>query len=172
MPNTFELISSVTVGSGGAATIDFTSIPSTFTDLCVKLNIRGSNSAVFCGSQLRFNSDSGSNYSYKAIQGDGAAVSSFTGSGSYLFVGNSTAATATANTFSNQEIYITNYAGSTQKTVSVDSAGETNATTIYANLIDGLWTGTAAITSISINNAQSSNWAQYSTAYLYGVKNA
>jgi hypothetical protein len=78
----------------------------------------------------------------------------------------------TANTFGNGEIYIPNYAGSTQKSVSADAVAENNsATYIYSALNAGLWTGTAAITSIKLL-IPSYNFVQYSTAYLYGVSNA
>jgi hypothetical protein len=75
----------------------------------------------------------------------------------------------TASSFSSGEIYIPNYAGSTNKSYSIDSVTEQNATGALAELIAGLWSQTAAITQITLS---SSNFQQYSTAYLYGVSNA
>jgi hypothetical protein len=168
---TFTLIASSTVGSGGAASIDFTSIPSTYTDLCVKLSGRANNGTdAFIQAELRFNSDSSTIYSNKRLRGNGSAAASTQGSSN-----NSIplvllpASAATSNTFSNVEIYVPNYAGSANKSLSCDSVSENNATESYQYLVAGLWASTAAITSISLIAA---NFVQYSTAYLYGVSNA
>jgi hypothetical protein len=79
----------------------------------------------------------------------------------------------TANTFGNFELYIPNYAGSTNKSVSSDYVNENNATGgISYGLLANLWSNTAAINAISLSIYGGTNFAQYSTAYLYGVKNA
>ena len=77
----------------------------------------------------------------------------------------------TASTFGNLQIYIPNYAGSNQKSYSIDSVGENNATDAYQVLSAGKYNQTTAITQVSLRIA-SSNLAQYSTAYLYGIKNS
>jgi hypothetical protein len=178
MANTFELIASSTVGAGGAATIDFTSIVSTFTDLCLKVSLRGAGTS---GNQeyllLRFNNDSGSNYTSRGLAGGGGAIGSGTRSAqTELWCSTSSYgannANDTANTFSSGELYIPNYLGSTQKSVSVDTVVEQNSTSLGSlGITAGIWTGTSAINRITIF-ALSGNWAQYTTAYLYGVKNA
>jgi len=174
MANTYQLISSVTVGSGGAASISFTSIPATYTDLVVLVSARSARTIeprdeLF----IRFNSDSGNNYSNRILQGN--ASSSGSGGGSaqnYLKKGTIPAAGATANTFSNNLIYIPNYAGSTVKSVSRDEVTETNsATNNYLELQAGLWSGTSAITTITFT-CEVSTFVEYSTAYLYGISNA
>lgn len=114
---------------------------------------------------LQFNG-TGINASRK-IEGDGSAASSGTRSDFYL-TGVVNPSSATASTFSSFEIYIPNYAGSTNKSFSVDSVTENNATTAYTNLIAGIWNTTSAINSITISNAL----AQYSTFTLYGIKNS
>ena len=78
--------------------------------------------------------------------------------------------TYTANTFGNGDIYITNYASSNTKTVSIDGVTENNATGSFAILSTGSWT-TTAITSIKLES-DGGTIAQYSTAYLYGIKNS
>ena len=175
MPDTFIKIASVTVGAGGASSIDFTSIPSTYTDLVVKLsgrtaynNIAGSISAY-----VRFNGDTGSNYSGRRVIGTGSSATS-DNSSTTSFISTFLDITAyTANTFGNAEYYIPNYAGSNRKSISVDGVTEHNATLSYAALVAGLWTGTAAITSISIfPEPTTGNFVQYSTAVLYGIKNS
>jgi hypothetical protein len=171
MANTFELISAVTVGGAGAASIDFTSIPSTFTDICVVYSLRSNRAASQEDGKLTFNGTS-TNYSGKVLQGNGASASSYSSSTSYIENLVMPAATATATTFSNGTIYVPNYTASAAKSVSIDSVTENNATTAFTSLIAGLWNNTAVITSLSIAPNQGGSFVQYSTAYLYGVKNA
>ena len=163
MPDTFVKIASVTVGSGGASSIDFTSIPSTYTDLVVKLSPRGAGTYNVL---MSINSSS-SSFSYKLLEGDGASAASYSGTTGRL--GNTV--TTTASTFSSIEVYLPNYAGSTNKSYSVDAVSEANATTAYADLTAGLWSNTAAITALGFTMS-TGNFAQYSTAVLYGIKNS
>jgi len=83
-----------------------------------------------------------------------------------------TGATNTASTFSNGQIYIPNYAGSNNKSFSVDNVTERNATSIQMCLMAGRLANTSAITSISLVSQTSSNLVQHSTATLYGIKNS
>jgi hypothetical protein len=171
MPTYTQIGSAQVAGSGGAATLSFTSIPSTYTDLVLKTSLRGTGSLIYDTLKLTFNG-SATGYSTRYLQGSGSAASSgSSGSATYIEIIDE-GATATASTFSNGEIYIPNYAGSTNKSVSSDSVSETNATTIYMRLSAGLWSNSAAITSITLTPDASAAWAQYSTAYLYGVSNA
>lgn len=166
---TFIKIAQTEVGSGGASSIDFTVIPSTYTDLVVKVSARFSASASYGYAVLAFNGSS-SNFSIKGLYGPGSGSGgTYTSPSNYFgeIVGN----TATASTFSNSELYIANYAGSTNKSWSVDAAGENNATLAQMNFTAGLWSQTAAINQVTIS-PQSGTFLQYTTAYLYGVKNA
>jgi hypothetical protein len=159
------LISAVTVGSGGAASIDFTSIPSTYTDLCLKLSTKTASG----GEWLFINiNGSSANVSGRYLYGDGASASSGTVSAGTLV---SPSSPTSWTGFSNNEFYFPNYAGSTYKSISVDGVNENNASAADAMLTALLWSNTSAINQITIL-AQSQNLAQYSTAYLYGVKNA
>jgi len=170
---TYQLISSVTVGSGGAASIAFTSIPATYTDLLVKMSAR-SNRNVFLASaiDLRFNSNS-ANYSTLNITKESGVVSSGGASGSEAQLGYISQDTDTANTFGSAEIYIPNYTSSNNKSFSVETAQENNGTTQYMTLMAGLWSDSAAITSIAFRVfAGSFDFKEYSTAYLYGISNA
>lgn len=172
MANTFELISAVTVGSGGAASIDFTSIPATFTDLCIEISVRDTSAGGAWGSgKITFNS-SGSGYSGRNAYGIGNS----TGSDSYSFSGAgiyfpTEASPATASTFNNCSVYIPNYTSANYKSASLDSVTENNNVSAIAHFNAVLWSNTAAITQITLAPA-SGTFVQYSTAYLYGVKNA
>ena len=170
MANTFELIASSTVGSGGAASIDFTSIPSTFTDLQLMLSARGASTALYAN--IKLNNSSSAIYSLRTIYGDGSAAASQNDSGATYFERFLMVSSAyTANTFSNGMLYIPNYAGSTNKSVMFDSVNENNATSSQSFMVAGLWASTAAINQITLT-PNTGNFAQYSTAYLYGIKNS
>lgn len=164
---TLELIDSVTVGSGGAASIEFTSIPQTYSDLILKVSCRGDVTATTFTSLRLLPNGSSSNGSTRWIRGNGAAASSDTDA-TGIYSGESNTNGATANTFSSFEWYIPNYAGSTYKSFSIDSVHEQNGTTAYQHLVAGLWSNTAAITSITLNLGAGS-FVEHSTAYLYGV---
>ena len=169
---TFIKIASVTVGSGGASSIDFTSIPSTYTDLCVKLSMRVNAGSGGYQTYVRFNSDSGSNYSWRNLLGTGSStVSQNSSPDTGMRITMSVSSGDTASTFSNSELYIPNYAGSTYKSVSADGVSENNATAATADLAAGLWSSTSAITAVNVF-ASGANFVQYSTATLYGIKNS
>lgn len=167
MANTFELIAAVTVGSGGASTIDFTSIPSTYTDLCLVSSLRSSDGSDYCG--LKFNNSS-SSFSSRQIYGTGSGAGSTTRSNNDL-TAIQTPSSYTASTFSNNSIYIPNYAGSTNKSYSRDSVFENNGTNAIQTLEAGLWSSTSAINQVTLVHP-TATFVQHSTAYLYGVKNA
>jgi hypothetical protein len=159
-----------TTVSSPQATVEFTSIPQSYTDLVVKVSARLSASAVTQSGGIYFNT-SAADSSYRTVQGNGSTTSSNNGSGQVeIYAGEWPAASATANTFSNTEIYIPNYTGSQQKSISVDSVAENNATTTTAILIAGLSTKTAAITSITLRPfSGGQNIVTNSTFTLYGV---
>ena len=170
MANTYTLISSVTVGAGGASSIDFTSIPNTYTDLLLDLSIRGASNAASNGFfyQLKLNGSSTS-YTGRTINGQGTSATSGSYTGIY---GYNPASDYTANTFNNDLIYIPNYAGSTNKSLSIDSTSENNSATVNnLTLVAALWSNTAAVNQLTITMG-GGNVAQYSTAYLYGIKNS
>lgn len=174
MPNTMTLIASSTVGSGGSANIDFTSIPSTYTDLCLKLSLRTNNNPDSNGyglAALSVNSTSTS-FSNRRLTSDtgGGFLGSFSSTNTNLSVG-ITGSAVTANIFANSEIYFPNYTSSNYKSFSLDTVNENNAAQSWVSLLAGIWNNTAAITSIGFT-AVSGLFLQYSTAYLYGIKNS
>ena len=162
MANTFTLIASNTL-STTTASVTFSSIPATYTDLLVKVSSRANADvvAVICsinGSAL----DSG-----KRIRGNGVDAAS-TSSAENFGVNNNS---ATASTFSNAEWYFPNYASSNYKSVSMDGVSENNGTDAYSSLTAGLESTTSAITSLSFAPS-SGSFVQYSTFYLYGISNS
>jgi hypothetical protein len=154
-----------------ASSVTFSSIPSGYTDLKVVISPRANGSRGEDALLIRFNSDSTSgNYSIKWLRGNGSSATSGDGvgyAGGYL--GEFNGGTSTANTFTSQEIYIPNYTGGTQKSFSSDMGQEANQTLAYAHLTAGLWTGTAAITSITFIDHNSNSFVANSTFTLYGI---
>lgn len=173
MPTFTQIGSAVTVGAGGASSIDFTSIPNTYTDLVVKISARTNRSGQPNDDILvQVNGNTSAIYSQRRAVGNGASVFSDSSSGSNVGVSFATGPTATASTFGNAEIYIPNYAGSTNKSMSADGVSENNATTAWAGMNAFLASTTSAISSITLKPLSGTLFDQHSTAYLYGVSNA
>lgn len=156
------LISTVTVTGSPAASIDFSSIAGTATDLylVISWNSSGNNDSIF----IQFNG-SGSSYTKRNLLGFGTG-SPISQSGSDSYFGSNK--TTTANTFNSGQIYIPNYAGAAYKSYSSEDVSEANGADSYANLTAGLWSSTAAITSIKLDLA-AGNFVVGSTASLYSI---
>ena len=172
MANTYTLIASSTVGAGGASNIEFTSISASYTNLLVKVSVRGDSGGTDI--KIQFNGSTSSVYSYKRVYGTGNAVNT-TGTTTTNLINNMVAQSSyTASTFGNGEIYIPNYTSSNAKSVSIDGVTENNSTGSFQTLTAGLWNPVtqAAITSIRLEIDGGANFVQYSTAYLYGIKNS
>jgi hypothetical protein len=168
MPGSYVKIQSVTVTGATAANMEFTNIPGTFDDIVVLISAR-TNRTVYVGDALlaSFNGST-SNFTGRYLIGDGSSVSSGTDVPRYF--GAAPTSAATTSTFGNVLVYIPNYAGSTNKSFSVDSVTEHNGTDGYQTLIAGLWSNTAAITSITITPNIGTALLQHSSATLYGIK--
>ena len=172
---TYKLIASNTVGSA-VTSVTFSSIPSTYTDLVVKFSARTTQTGSLGNASdisLQFNAVT-SGYSSRLLYANVAVASptSASNSGSSIvWGGNATNADATANTFGNGEMTIPNYVSANYKSVSIDSVSENNSTNATTELVAGLWSNTAAITSITLTPG-AGNFVQYSTFTLYGISNA
>ena len=151
--------------AASAASVTFANIPqSGYTDLKIVYSTRSIEAATSTSLTITFNGSSAS-LTDRNLQGSGSAAASNTGS---TYIGETSGASATANTFGNAEIYIPNYLSSNYKSFSIDSVMENNATTSFSNLIAGLWSNTAAVTSVGIV-AGASSFAANSTFSLYGI---
>ena len=174
MATTYQLISSVTVGAGGASSIDFTSIPATYTDLLIKFSTRTTYSGLRDQIAIRINGSSTTDYSVRWLYGiPSIATSSATDTGyGFALSGYTSGDTSTANTFGSGEVYIPNYAGSNNKSMSGEGVSESNDTSTGLAMSAMLRANTAAITSLRVESYNGFNLKQYSTAYLYGIKNS
>jgi hypothetical protein len=166
--NSFESISTVTVGSGGSATITFSSIPSTYTHL--QLRWFSKNTSADYGIRGQFNSDSAANYSYHELYGTGSAAGAFSGvSQTYAQLGQN--ADATTSVFGTGIIDILDYANTNKyKTVRALSGYDKNGGGALA-FDSSSWRSTSAISSIYLYS-NTGNFAQYSSFALYGIKGA
>lgn len=156
----YTKIASITVGASPVTSVTFSSIPQTYKDLVLKM-CAGSTAGLAL-QYFTFNGST-SNFQYTAIRAGANAIASFgTGINAIWASYNS----YDTSTFSNSEAYISNYTGSTYKSASVDAVNEMNNNAdVYSVLNTGLWSDTAAITSITVTATAQQN----STFYLYGV---
>lgn len=171
---TMTLISSQTLG-GTTASVTFSSIPSNYNDLKLVISARGDTTAYPIAINLKINSDTTSKYSYTHLLGNSSAASSTRASSQTVnAIQNVDGASATASTFGSWEIYIPNYTSTGNKQFFDIDVVETNDTTAaHANIAANahLYTGTAGITQIDLTPS-SGNFVQYSSFYLYGIKNS
>jgi hypothetical protein len=177
-PGNYESIATVTVGSGGAANIEFTSIPSTYTHL--QIRGIGRNSQAATGGQsmyMQFNSDTGANYSRHylgAYQGEASAVwAGGAANESFIVAFLLPTNNLSSNIFAGGVIDILDYKDTNKyKTTRSFGGYDMNGATTgynYLNLNSGNWRSTNAITSIKLYGA-SSDFMQYSQFALYGIK--
>jgi hypothetical protein len=154
------------------ASISFNSIPQDFTDLYITASLQNATgNEVF----VRFNQDSGANYSWRRLRGTGTVASSDASStygapynSFYYFMYSSTITNDGANLFGNGQLHIPNYSGSTVKSISSDAVNEINSTNAYQAIISGLWNNTAPITSINVTG--NGNFVAGTSISLYGVR--
>ena len=173
---TYTLISS-NVLSSSAASVTFSSIPATYTDLVLRISARGDDTGTYIPIDLRFNGDTATNYSRTFVYGTGASVGSSrntsVSTARAQYSGN--ANDATANSFGSSEFYIPSYLVSQNKPLGSFGVSETNSATSYMDASALLWRNTAAITSVTVYpnvTGGSYNWLTGSSFYLYGISNA
>jgi len=167
------LIASANANSGSVSNFVFSSIPQTYTDLLLKISVRSGNSGSQANLGIQFNSTTTGYYGIYLITYNGSSVQSLTDSNDTASYAQYTSTNGmTSGIFGNAEIYIPNYAGSGLKVLSGDFVTENSSSTAnYTGISDGYCSGfTAAITSLTILSG--ANLQQYSTAYLYGIKNS
>ena len=169
LPGSYESIATITVGSGGASTVEFTSIPATYKHLQVRLNIRSNRAVTVETYVMQFNSTGSNQYSGHLLAGGGATTQTYsetsqnTGLGAYIS-GNS----AGANMFGGAISDILDYAN-TNKYKTVRSLGGTDQNgSGNISFTSCLWQNTAAINSIKFQSG-GTGWTEYSSFALYGI---
>jgi hypothetical protein len=174
-PGDYESIATTTVGAGGAASVTFSSIPSTYKHLQIRMIARDNRANPSDSGAFRFNSDSGTNYSYHALIGLGSSAIA-TGVDTYNrgLIDRFSAATATAGIFGAAIMDILDYANTSKyKTVRILGGYDLSSGTDHqAALSSGVWQSTSAISTILIYPNVGTSWDQYSEFALYGIKGA
>lgn len=171
----YESIATYTVGAGGSASITFSSIPSTYTHLQLRTSMqtnRGTYGTDDC--YMRINSDSGSNYANHGLYGDGSSAAAF-GSASQTQVSIGKTGTGVINNFSGAVTDYLDYANTNKyKTVRTLSGADANGLVAgYGGqifLLSNLWMNTAAISTIYLYPVVGTQFNQYSSFALYGIK--
>jgi hypothetical protein len=167
MPENYVLLERTELNAS-AASVTFANIPQTgYTDLKIVMSVRTDFASTNDNIKLSFNGSTAS-FSARRLYGSGSAAASdtLTDNTSGIVCDG---ASATASTFSNAELYVPNYLGGTNKSYSADSVAETNATTTYMYLVAGLWSNTAAISSVTFTPQGGTNFVAGSTFSLYGI---
>jgi hypothetical protein len=166
-PNSYYSIATQTVGSGGASSITFSSIPSTYTHLQVRLFGRQSIGG-FDQAHLQFNSDTGNNYASHQLYGDGASAGAgWTTSTNKISIAAFPGSNQNANVFAGSIVDVLDYTNVNKYTTTRALAGVDNNGNGYTWFTSGVWMNTAAINTITL--ICGGNFVQYTSAALYGV---
>lgn len=170
LPTSFESIATTTVGSGGTSTITFSSIPSTYKHLQIRGILRGTRAVTDSEFAIRLNSDSGSNYSFHYLRGNGSSASASAGSSvTNANIGSNPGSSTSASIYAVMVMDILDYADTNKyKTLRTISGYDSNGAG-YVYFDSALWRSTSAITSIEFSPS-ANNWEQYSSLALYGIK--
>jgi hypothetical protein len=172
MPNTYTLISS-NVLTSSAASVTFSAIPSTYTDLVIRVSVRSDRVQTSDNINIRFNGDSAANYFRMTLTGNGSSPSSsFASSVTEWDAAIINSSTSASNTFGNGEYYISNYTSTSSRPGSFLGVQENNDALAFLRSNAYLYQGSAAISSIVMTSSSTSNFVSGSSFYLYGIKNS
>ena len=167
----YDSIATTTVGSGGTASVTFSSISQTYTHLQIRWLMRSNRaSGTNDGLQVRFNSDTGSNYSNHLLYGDGSGAYAAAGANTTSMpLGYGSSNNNISNTFGAGVIDILDYTNTNKyKTTRFLGGADKNGSGVVS-LYSSVWLSTSAVTSITLT-PQTDNWVQYSSFALYGIK--
>jgi len=163
---TYEPIATTTLGSNQTS-VTFSSLGS-YTDIVGIVTITTTSAGSLF---LRFNSDTGTNYSHTRLGGDGStATSGRATSADRMQIGYHSTGTNTSNP-GVSKVHIFSYGGSTNKTVLCETAGDNNGSGDVSRYV-GLWRSTAAVTSVTFDVGGTINFKTGSTFTIYGIKAA
>jgi hypothetical protein len=168
-PNSYESISTYTIGSGGAADVTFSSIPATYKHL--QIRILGKDSTTGTGDlRWQFNGDTATNYTFHWLTGNGASPSAGGyGGTAYGNINNWATGTGATDQFSVAIIDLLDYTDTNKFTTGRALSGRDNNGSGQVDLSSMSWRNTAAVTSIKLY-LTTGNIGQYSSFALYGIK--
>jgi hypothetical protein len=164
-------ISTITVGSAGTSILQFNNIPQNYTDLMVKLSTKSEYTGTLMLLRMKINGYNA--FTWKSVVAEGTTTGSYiqTSYGADVTTHGTMVGTvsATTNTFGVSEIYISNYGSNNYKSYTVESVSEGTFTGSFMWLLGGLYSSNSPITSLTVY-PETSNFAQYTTATLYGIR--
>jgi len=169
LPGSYESIQTITVGSGGSTSVEFTSIPSTYKHLQIRMNVRSNRAVAVENFSMMFNGTSSNQYTGHYLYGNGATAGSGneqsqnSGAGAYI-AGDS----ASANIFGVAITDILDYANTNKYKVTRSLGGSDQNGSGNIMFASSLWSNTAAINSIKFLSG-GTGWVQYSSFALYGI---
>ena len=169
MANTYQLINS-TILTTTTSEVIFNSIPATYRDLLLKVSARGTGTNTELS--IQFNSDTGANYPFRRIYGDGSGLSQSSNTTTRVVNNMLNQTNYTANTFGNGEFYIAAYASNAYKVISADGTTENNNTGSFIMMTANQWSSSSAVHTIRLYDDDGGSFVQYSSFYLYGIKNS
>ena len=174
--NAFESIATSTVGAGGVASVTFSSIPSTYTHLQVRVLARSARADWGDTLQVRVNGDTGSNYYGHYLLGNGAATfaGSYGATSGSFYSGTTAAGSAPTGTFGGPIIDILDYTSANKnKVFRVLHGADNNSTNGAVGFLSGAWNNSStAINSLTFTVFTANNFVQYTQFALYGIKGA
>ena len=166
MAKTYEPIATHTIATA-VSSYTFSSIPSTYTDLVIVLNGGNTRADTSDSLTIRFNGDTGSNYSNTNLEGNGSAASSSRNSSATTM----RIADVAANSSGLGSVAIINILNYSNTTTYKTALGRGNVANAYVSARVGLWRSTSAITSVILLAQEgAANWAVGTTFTLYGIK--
>jgi hypothetical protein len=173
LPTSYESIATSTVGSGGTATVTFSSIPSGYTHLQIRMSALSTGTTSTPDDwKFNFNNDSGSNYASHGLYGNGSTVSVSTARTSFTSIRFTGFDRGITNGITVGVIDILDYANSSKYKTLRGLVGFDNNSSTYPGAValgSGVWMNTTAINRIDITNSLG-NFNQYSHFALYGIK--
>jgi len=163
----YDALSTVTVPSGGLASITFAGIPNTYKHLQIRSIFRPS---AICWLAMQFNSDTGTNYSRHDLRGDGSSATAEAGISVNLMYLHLYLPTPATNVFAAGVTDILDYTN-TSKNTTVRALGGTDANgSGNVDLTSSAWLNTSAVNSITLTTNNGSTFSQYTQFTLYGVR--
>jgi hypothetical protein len=169
--NFMEPIATTLVGSGGVNQVTFLDIPQNYKHLQIRYSARSNRADITDAVKMQFNSDTGNNYSWHYLRGNGSiATAGASTSSSYILSGTLVASTGGSNMFGGGVIDIVDYSNTNKNTTARILSGEDRNGAGFLYFNSGLWMNTNAITSIVLVPDVGTLWTQYTRFSLYGIK--
>ena len=167
----YDALATVTVPSGGAASITFAGIPTGYKHLQIRWLARDNFGSQGSDANIRFNSDSSASYSWHQLLGDGSTAQSYAStSQTAARAGAITGTTGGTNVFATTVLDILDYASTTKNKTIKNLAGFDGNGFGFVALNSASWMNTSAISTITITPRVGTTFSEFSQFALYGVK--